>query len=179
MARFVKAVPPLAAGYLYVRLHMNARAALLLLIVAFASVFAGCSGQTELQSAAASVERQLAWVEAAKPEAMLDADARAGRQRFLSVCGYSCVVPGIGELTATRCYPSVRVQTIEGTSDTILSERHAALVRRAAEVAAEYNTLAARALTTSRARAMPSRSKLGCSLPRTSHAGPSDTFHLG
>jgi hypothetical protein len=126
---------------------MNISAALTALLVAATITLSGCQGETQLAAAAREVEQRLAWVETAKPAAMLAQDISAGQHRFLSVCGYACVVPSVGAITAERCYPTAAVQPIEGTSDVRLSTRHSALVERAAEVAAEYNLLAARSLS--------------------------------
>lgn len=111
------------------------------LLVALASLFTGCSAESDSATSVVAIERQLSWVENVSPAAMLQEDTRVGRLRFLSVCGYSCRIPAVGAITAQRCYPSVEVQKIEGTTDALASDRHAALVRRAAEVADQYNTL--------------------------------------
>lgn len=126
---------------------MNVNSALTALLVAAAMTLVGCEDATPLAAAARDVEHRLAWVESAEPTAMLAQDISAGQQRFLSVCGYACVVPGVGAITAKHCYPNVAVQPIEGTSDVRLSTRHSAMIERAAEVAAEYNSLAARSLS--------------------------------
>lgn len=100
------------------------------------------------QSAEArAAERSLAWVDDADPAAMFADSSRAGHAHFLAVCGYACVTPGVGSLTYAHCYRrSASVVTIDRTGDVIESDRHAALKRKAAELAERYNALTVAAL---------------------------------
>lgn len=89
-------------------------------------------------------QAQLAWVDSADPQLMLEDDISAGRSRFFSVCGYSCNIPGVGDLNYDRCYSAVAtVQVIEGTTDVTYSKRHGELVDKAGVFATEYNRLLA------------------------------------
>jgi hypothetical protein len=74
---------------------------------------------------------------------MAEADGSRDRHRFLSVCGYSCMVPGIGTINAKRCYPDVTIEEIAGTGDVLISDRQQSLQKRAWEVAQEFNMLVA------------------------------------
>jgi hypothetical protein len=89
------------------------------------------------------IEQKLEWVETANPRRMAEEDAARGQHRFLSVCGYSCMVPGIGTVNAKRCYPSVAVEDIAGTGDVFFSDRQRALQQHAWELATDYNALVA------------------------------------
>jgi len=111
------------------------------------AAMAACTVDTPLSAAAKEVERELAWVERANASSMYQADVAAGRQRFLAVCGYACMVPGVGSLTADLCFPRVAVEQIKGTSDVRLSERHSTLIAQAWDVATKYNKLVAEGLS--------------------------------
>jgi hypothetical protein len=102
-----------------------------------------CSARDGFAEAASEVEKELSWVETADPASLVQDDAKRKRRRFLSVCGYSCRVPGVGEINAERCYPEVTVEGIKGTSDVIRSERHSQLQQRAEDLARQYNILVA------------------------------------
>lgn len=86
--------------------------------------------------------RRLAWLATANPDSMFADSLRAGRVRFLRVCGYSCERPGIGELTYAHCYAmTVPTTTIDPTGDVAESTRHAELKAKAMSFAARYNAL--------------------------------------
>ncbi len=96
---------------------------------------------------ACSAEDPLDWVEHANPTDMARRDIAAGRFRFLSICGYACGLPGLGNLNYARCYSgSASVETVQGTGDVIRSDRHQSLQHKATAVASEYNELIARKL---------------------------------
>ena len=98
-------------------------------------------------SAKDSAKDPLDWIEHAEPAGMAKQDIAAGRFRFLSICGYACELPGIGEMTYRRCYSgSASVETVDGTSDVIRSDRHSRLQNKALILASEYNQLIARKL---------------------------------
>lgn len=89
----------------------------------------------------------LEWVDHAEPVAMAKQDIAAGRFRFLSICGYACELPGVGEMTYSRCYSgSASVEIVHGTSDVIRSDGHLRLRKKALLLASEYNELIARKL---------------------------------
>jgi len=78
---------------------------------------------------------------------MAKQDIAAGRFRFLSICGYACELPGVGDMTYFRCYSgSASVETVDGTSDVIRSDRHLRLQNKALILASDYNQLIARKL---------------------------------
>lgn len=112
-------------------------------LVAVALALSACARETKLEVAARSVENQLAWVEHTDIAALNEADRKKGIRRFMLVCGYSCVAPGVGSLTTERCFPGIKNEPIEGTSDVILSQRHKELIARAYVVAKQYNALVA------------------------------------
>jgi len=96
---------------------------------------------------ACSAEDPLDWVEHANPTDMVKRDIAAGRFRFLSICGYACELPGLGDLNYARCYSgSASVDTVQGTGDVIRSDRHQRLQGKAVAFASEYNQLIARKL---------------------------------
>ena len=96
---------------------------------------------------APSANEPLDWIDHAEPAGMAKQDIAAGRFRFLSICGFACELPGVGHMTYVRCYAgSVRVETVDGTSDVIRSDRHLHLQRKALILASEYNQLIARKL---------------------------------
>ena len=85
----------------------------------------------------------LAWIDDANAERMVMQDSAQGKYRFLSVCGYSCNVPGVGSMNAKMCFPQTPVQIIEGTSDVFGSDEEARLNGKARTVAEQYNLLMA------------------------------------
>ncbi len=96
---------------------------------------------------ACSAEDPLDWIEHANPTNMAKRDIAAGRFRFLSICGYACELPGLGDLNYARCYSgSASVDTVQGTGDVIRSTRHLRLQHKAMAVASEYNQSIARKL---------------------------------
>jgi len=117
------------------------RFALSLAAVAFA--LTACARESELQALARAEEQKLEWVERTNATALYAADTQKGVRRFMSVCGYACFAPGVGRMTAERCFPNVTVERIEGTSDVRFSERHSELIQRAVSVAKQYNMLVA------------------------------------
>jgi hypothetical protein len=155
------------AGYLDLKQDMKASVVLCILFVAAAPLFEACSQQTDLQTAAAAVEKRLAWVADAKPISMLDADTRAGQQHFLSVCGYACSVPEVGNVTAKRCYPALPVQAIEGTSD-VLHEQPSVPSRTTAAVPGVVPMASPRQRTT----AHPTHDRVSTAIQLISHVAP-------
>jgi hypothetical protein len=119
-------------------LHLRA-----IFLVAVSLALSACARESKLEVAARSVEKRLAWVEHANVAALYQADHQKGIRRFMLVCGYSCVAPGVGSLTTERCFPGVENEPIEGTSDVVLSARHKELMARAYVVAKQYNALVA------------------------------------
>ena len=82
--------------------------------------------------AACSAQEPLNWVDTADPVKAIHQDIGAGRLRFLSICGYACELPGVGDLNYARCYSAAAsVETVRGTSDVIRSDRHLRLQRTA------------------------------------------------
>jgi hypothetical protein len=78
---------------------------------------------------------------------MAKQDIAAGRFRFLSICGYACELPGVGHMTYFRCYSgSANMETVDGTSDVMRSDRHLRPQNKALVLASEYNDLIARKL---------------------------------
>ena len=75
------------------------------------------------------------------PEREAAASLAKGESGFLGVAGYSVEVPGISEKLA-QCR-AIRVNVIRGTTDVRSGERHTALIRRAREYAARYNSFVA------------------------------------
>jgi hypothetical protein len=89
----------------------------------------------------------LDWIDHADPARMAKQDIAAGRFRFFSICGYACELPGVGEMTYFRCYAgSANIDTVDGTSDVIRSDRHLRLQNKSLTLASEYNRLIARKL---------------------------------
>jgi hypothetical protein len=89
----------------------------------------------------------LDWIDHADPARMAKQDIAAGRFRFLSICGYACELPGVGGMTYFRCYSgSASIDTVDGTSDVIRSDRHLRLQNKSLTLASEYNHLIARKL---------------------------------
>lgn len=87
--------------------------------------------------------QQLAWVNNANAQEIASRDTAQGNLRFFSVCGFSCVVPGVGTTNATLCYPKTVVHRIEGTSDGYGSEEELQLNLKARTFAEQYNLLVA------------------------------------
>lgn len=114
-------------------------------VLVSASCLCACTEKTGLPAEAKQAEERLAWVENVDPAKMFRDDGLSGKKRFLAICGFACVPAGVGSLTASICYPRVRVEQIEGTSDMRLSQRHTDLINRATVVAKRYNTLVAEA----------------------------------
>src|SRR5437667_7504755 len=84
----------------------------------------------------------LDWIDHADPARMAKQDIAAGRFRFLSICGYACELPGVGGMTYFRCYSgSASIDTVDGTSDVIRSDRHLRLQNKSLTLASEYNHL--------------------------------------
>jgi hypothetical protein len=96
---------------------------------------------------ACSAKDPLDWIDHAEPARMAKQDIAGGHFRFLSICGYACELPGLGEMTYFRCYSaSASIETVDGTSDVIRSDRHLHLQNKARILASEYNQLIARRL---------------------------------
>ena len=105
---------------------------------------------------ACSTEDPLDWVENADPVKTVLQDISAGRFRFLSICGYACELPGVGDLNYARCYSAVAsVESVRGTSDVIRSDRHLRLQSKTSEFASKYNELLARKLDSLGKRTCP------------------------
>ena len=103
-----------------------------------------------------SAKDPLDWIDHAEPASMAKQDIAAGRFRFLSICGYACELSGVGHMTYSRCYSgSASVETVEGTSDVIRSDRHLRLQNKARIFASEYNQAIARKLDQLGKRACP------------------------
>jgi len=95
-------------------------------------------------------------VDTADPVKAIHQDIGAGRLRFLSICGYACELPGVGDLNYTRCYSAAAsVETVRGTSDVIRSDRHLRLQRTAWAFASQYNELLASHLDSLEKRTCP------------------------
>src|SRR5208282_4380969 len=101
-------------------------------IVAILSVtLFACNAPSTLQKDSAKIEQKMAWLDKADPVQMAAQDIAKMHYRFFSVCGYSCSTVGVGTLTKERCFASVPVEIIEGTSDAVLSIEHKRLINRA------------------------------------------------
>jgi hypothetical protein len=102
-----------------------------------------CSARGSHAEAVGEVESALSWVEKTDATSLLQDDAKQNRRRFLSVCGFACLVPGVGAINAERCYSEVAVEIIRGTADVIRSERHSQLQQKAGQLARQFNILVA------------------------------------
>jgi len=61
--------------------------------------------------------------------------------QFLSVCGYACETPGVGDLELLYCYSQFsKTKVIDNTGDFISSNKQALFKTQAAKYAYSYNT---------------------------------------
>lgn len=115
----------------------------LLFCLSLIVLLAACGRETELDRYARASEKELEWVETADAARLFEADNSSGKFRFLSMCGTTCLIPGVNRLNAEKCYPKVSVEKVIGTGDAYFSERQQQLQTRVWEFAGAYNLLVA------------------------------------
>lgn len=81
----------------------------------------------------------LRWIEEADAEAMFQTDLADGKRRFFSVTGFTVEILGIPDALYQRCYRTVPLELIDGTSDAALNDEHYRLTQQARSFAREYN----------------------------------------
>ncbi|CAB5116110.1 hypothetical protein D3OALGA1CA_2285 [Olavius algarvensis associated proteobacterium Delta 3] len=109
---------------------------LVLLILLTCTVATACEAVAEI-----SPIEQLKWLESTSGAQSFQTDRDAGILRFYVTFGYARKIPGIGNVTHSRCYQGIKLIAIGGTTDTPMSEKHSRLIDLADSFAREYNLL--------------------------------------
>jgi hypothetical protein len=115
----------------------------LLVCASLIVALSACGRESEQERDARAFEKELEWVETANPARSFEADTSSGRFHFLSVCGVTCMIPGVSRLNAEKCYPEILVEKMRGTGDVIFTERQQQLQARVWEYSRDYNLMVA------------------------------------